>query len=109
VCHFSFALTEILEKWGGVFYPDPADADQDNFSRQKEARQRCYERHSKHDTVDPHDVVMIYRFQAMEPEKVRADLKGCKEMAAAGEPKELEEKVDPWREPLAPPTAIDTD
>jgi hypothetical protein len=62
-----------------------------------------------HDAINPHDVVMMYRFQAMEPEEVRAYLEGCQEMAAAGERKELEEKADSWRESLAPSTAIDTD
>jgi hypothetical protein len=53
---------------------------------------------------------MMYRFQAMEPEKVRDYLKGCEEAAAAArEHKGLEEKVNPWRESLAPLTDIDTD
>ena len=107
VRHFGFALTEISEKWGDVFYPDPADADKEDSSRR--SRQRRYEKRGIHDAIDPHDVVMMYRFQAMEPEKVRAYLKGCEELAAAGERKGLEEKVNSWRESLAPLTAIDTD
>ena len=115
VRHFGAALTEILEKWD-VFYPggptkaahiddkrghDQADADKENSSGQKVARQRRYERRGIHDVVDPHDVAMMYRFLAMEPENVRAYLKGCEEMAAAGERKGLEEKVNSWRESLA--------
>jgi hypothetical protein len=52
---------------------------------------------------------MIYQFQAMESETVRAYLKGYEEMTAAGERKGLEEKVNSWRESLAPRTTIDTD
>jgi hypothetical protein len=44
---------------------------------------------------------------AMEPEDVRAYLKGCEEMQAAGERKALEEKVNSWRESLAPVNSID--
>jgi hypothetical protein len=35
---------------------------------------------------------MMYRYKAMEPEKVRAYLKACAEVAAARESKGLEEK-----------------
>ena len=114
VHHFGVALTEILEKWGDVFYPtsggpteaahadykcrrDQADVDKENRSLQKAARR--YERRGRR--IDPHDVVMMYRFKAMEPEKVRAYLKGCEEVAAAIERKELEEKVNSWRESSA--------
>jgi hypothetical protein len=41
-------------------------------------------------TADP------YRFKAMEAEKVRAYLKRCEEMSAAGESKRLEETVNSW-------------
>jgi hypothetical protein len=42
----------------------------------------------------------------MELESGRAYLKGCEEMAAAEERKVLEEKVDLWRQSLAPLAAI---
>ncbi len=42
----------------------------------------------------------------MEPEKVRAYLKGREEMAVARECKGLEEKLNSWRESLAPLTAM---
>ena len=123
VYHFGCTLTEILEKWGDVFYPDQtdaghiddkrrrdqADADEENPSGQKAARRRRHERRGIHDAVDPHDVVMMYRFLAMEPEKVRAYVEGCEEMAAAGERKGLEEKVNSWRQSLAPLTTINAD
>lgn len=123
--HFGFAVTDISEKWGDVFYlggptkaddrrrGDQADADKKNSSRQIAARQQRYERRDgrrgNRDAVDPFDSVMMYRCQAMEPEKVRAYLKGCEEMAAARECKGLEEKVNSWRESLAPLTVNDTD
>jgi hypothetical protein len=113
--HFGPALTEILEKWGDVFCPsvptktahidderglDQADADKENSSPKKAARQRRYNRRDRR--IDPHDAVMMCRFLAMEPENVRAYLKGCEEMVAAGDRKALEEKVNSWRESLAP-------
>jgi len=94
-----------LEKWGDVFYPGEL---------MKAARQQRYDserrdrRRSRHNAIDPYDVVMMYRFQAMEPEKVRAYLEGCEEMAAARELKGLEENVNSWRESLVPLTANDT-
>ena len=51
----------------------------------------------------------MYRCLAMEPEKVRAYLKGSEEIVAARERKGLEEKVNSWREFLAPLTDYDTD
>ena len=125
VHHFGFALTKILEKWGDMFYPgvgvpmklahiddrcrhDQADADKENFNGQKAARQRRYEKRDILDAIDPHDMVMMYRCQAMESEKVRAYLEGCEETEMAGERKALKEKVNSWRESLAPLTAIDT-
>jgi hypothetical protein len=113
VHHFGFGLAVILEKWGDVFYPvGPTKAAHADDKRRRDQEQR-YKRHnrrrSRHNAIDPHDVVMMYRFQAMEPEKVRAYLKGCEEMAAASERKGLEEKVGSWRESLAPPTASDAD
>jgi len=110
---------DILRKWEDVFYPggptkaahaddkrqrDQDDADEEN-SRHKAAR--LYGRHDIHDAIDPHDVVMMYRFRAMEPEKVRAYLEGCEETVAAGKRKGLEESVNSWRESLHPPTAND--
>ncbi len=67
-----------------------------------------YERPNRRRNIHPHDVVMMYRFQAMEPEKVRAYLEGCEEMAAARELKGLEENVNSWRVSLVPLTANDT-
>ena len=93
-----------MEMWGDVFYPGEL---------MKAARQQRYDserrdrRRSRHNAIDPYDVVMMYRFQAMEPEKVRAYLEGCEEMAAARERKGLQEKVNSWRESLAPLTAND--
>jgi len=45
---------------------------------------------------------MIYQFKAMESEDIRAYLEGCEEVVAAREHKVLEEKVNSWRESLAP-------
>jgi len=117
VHHFGFALVAVLKKWEDVFYPggptmavhvddrrrrDQADADKENSS--KTARQKCYDRRDRrrgiHGAIDPYDVVMMYRFQAMEPDKVRSYLKGCAEMVAARERKGLEEKINSWRESL---------
>jgi hypothetical protein len=128
VRHFGVAVADILKKWGDVFYPggptkaalaedqrrrDGADADKKKYSQQKvDRRQRQEmrdERRGTHDAIDPLDLVMMYRFKAMEPEKVRAYLKGCEEVAVAREHKGLEEKVNSWRKSLAPPTNIDTD
>jgi len=115
--HFGFAPMHIYEKWMGVFYPggptkavdtddkrrhDQANTDQANIKVQDEARQLRRDRRGKmrdiHDGFGPHDMVMMIRFMAMEPEKVRAYLEGCEEMAAAGERKGLEERVKSWRE-----------
>jgi len=125
VKNFGFQITDILEKWEDVFYPgrptklthaddkrrhDQADADKANFNRQKPACQRCYERpdgrRGRHDGIGRHDVVMVYRCSAMEPETVKAYLRGCEEMGVARECKELEEKVNSWRESLVPVTNI---
>jgi len=117
VHHFGCTLTEILEKWGEMFYPgeptkaayrdekrqlEQAEADKENSSGQTKARRRRFERRSTRDTINPHDAVMMYRFSAMEPEKAKAYLNGCEDMAAAGERKGLEEKVSSWRQSLAP-------
>lgn len=126
VHHFGFGVTDILEKWGDMFYTpmktahtngkhrrDRADADEDNSNGLTVAQQRHYDRRggrrSRHNAIHPHDVLMMYRFKAMEPEKVMAYIKGCKEIAAEKERKELEEKVNSWRGSLAPLTATDTD
>ena len=113
VHHFGFGLAVILEKWGDVFYPvgptKAAHADDKRRRDQEQRYERRGRRRGRHDGINPFDVVMMYRFQAMEPEKVRAYLRGCEEMAAASERKRLEEKVDSWRESLAPPTASDAD
>src|SRR6266404_5774247 len=71
----------------------------ENSNRQTGARQRCHGRRGIHDdAIDPHDMVMMYQFLEMEPEKVRAYLERCEEMAAAGVCKGLEERVKSWRE-----------
>jgi len=116
VYHFGFAVTDIPEKWGDVFYPggptqpahtsdkrqrDQADANKENSNGQQAARQRRYGRRSIHDTTDPHDVFMRHRFKAMESENIRAYLEGCEEVVAARERKVLEGKVNSWRESLA--------
>ena len=122
--HFGFQVTHFSEKWGNVFYPsgpmkandrrrhDQADADKEN-SRQAVDRQQRYERRDgrrrNRDAIDPYDLVLMYRCQAMEPEKVRAYLKGSEEIVAARERNGLEEKVNSWRESLAPLTDNDTD
>ena len=81
---------------------DQADADKENSS--KTAQQKCYDRCDRrcgrHGAIDPYDVVMMCRFQAMEPDKVRSYLQGCEEMVAARERKGLEEKINSWRESL---------
>jgi len=124
VHHFGFAVADISEKWGDVFYPggptnaadmhrrdqrDQADADKENSIRQITTRQQRYERRYARRGIDPYDLVMMYRCQAMEPEKVRTYLRGSEEIVAARERKGLEEKVNSWRESLAPSTAYDTD
>jgi len=77
--HFGIAVADILEKWKEVFYPGgPITAVH----------------------AGQFDVVMMYRFQAMEPENVKTYLKQFGEMVAASERKGLEEKVDSWRESL---------
>jgi hypothetical protein len=114
--HFGFQVTHILERWGNVFYPggpikandrrrhDQADVDKENSKRQTADRQQRHERRDgrrrNRDATDPYDLVLMYRFQAMEPEKVRAYLKGSEEIVAARERKGLEEKVNSWRESL---------
>jgi len=45
---------------------------------------------------------MMHQFKAIESEDIRAYLEGYKEMVAARECKVLEEKVNLWRESLAP-------
>jgi hypothetical protein len=121
VHHFGFGVTDILEKWGDMFYTpmktahtnDKHRRDEENSSSgHKAARQRHYEgrdgRRSRHNAIHPHDVLMMYQFKAMEPEKVMAYIKGCREIEAQKERKELEEKVNSWRGSLAPLSATDT-
>jgi len=67
------------------------------------------ERRDTYDAINPLDVAMMYRFKAMGPEKARAYLKRCEEVAAARERKGLEEKVNSWRESLTSLTNIDPD
>jgi len=127
VHHFGVALGVILEKWGDVFYPGgptkpayaddrrrhgQADGDRESSTKQKIAREQHHERHTSNRErgiryAEPCDLVMMYRCQAMDPEEVRAYLRGCEEMAAARERKGLEEKVNYWRESLKPLTAND--
>jgi hypothetical protein len=119
--HFGPGLADVLENWVDVFYPvepteatdtddnggrDQVDAAQERSDRQRGERnerfnmrqERQRQRQRACNAVHPHDLVMMYRFKAMEPEKVRAYLRGCEEMAAARERKGLEEKVNSWRE-----------
>jgi hypothetical protein len=111
VHHFGLAMTDILKRWEDMFYPGGAmkaahtddkhrgdHADADKTLRQQQPYKRRNGRRSVHGAIHPHDVVMMYRFKAMEPEKVRAYLNGCEEMAAEAEHKGLEEKVNSWRE-----------
>jgi hypothetical protein len=125
VRHFGVAVADILNKWGDVFYPggptkaahaddkrrcDRADANKGKYHPAESRRRRQEMRDAAKTMLLTLDVAMMYRFQAMEPEKVRDYLKGCEEAAAAArEHKGLEEKVNPWRESLAPLTDIDTD
>src|SRR6267142_3915083 len=102
VRNFSVAVVDILKKWGDVFYPgrptkaahaddkrqcDQAVSDKEKYSQLKADRRRRQEmrdgRRRTRDAIDPLDVVIMYRFKAMEPEKVRAYLKGCEEAAVA--------------------------
>ena len=122
--HFGFQVTHISEKWD-VFYPgvllkacdrrrhDQADADKENSKRRTADRRQRYGRHDgrrrNRDAIDPYELVLMYRCQAMEPEKARAYLKGCEEMVAERERKGLEEKVNSWRESLAPLIENNTD
>jgi hypothetical protein len=120
---YNFAVTDIVGKWGDVFCPEaPACADdsdrrrcdqadfnkEDSGRRQNAAQNQCREgegrggRRSNRDVIDPYDLVMMYQFQAMEPEKVKAYVKGIEEMAAGRERKGLEENVDMWRVSLVP-------
>jgi hypothetical protein len=114
--HYGSGLADVLKNWEDVFYPDePAEAAhtddngrrdqvaaQEKSDRQKAERKERFhmrqERERARNAIHPHDLLMMYRFRAMEPEKVRAYLRGCKEMAAARERKGLEEKVNSWRE-----------
>ena len=80
--------------------------DKENSNGQKAARQRRRKRRGIHDAIDSHDIVMIHRCMAMEPENARAYLNGCEEMVAARERKRVEEKVNSWRESLAPVTTV---
>jgi len=125
--YFGVASTDMLEKWADMFYPgrstkpayaddkrrrDQADAEKDNSTKQKIAREQRHERRTSNRErgiryAEPCDLVMMYRCQAMDPEEVRAYLRGCEEMAAARERKGLEEKVNSWRESLKPLTAND--
>jgi hypothetical protein len=119
--HFGVAMTDILENWRVVFCPDgpmkaagvdnkrrrdQADADKETSNAQKAARQsrydseRRYGRRGVQSDFDAFDMLMMYRFQAMEPEKVRAHPEGYEEVAAARQRKRLDEKVNPWRESL---------
>lgn len=123
--HFGFQLNHISETWGDVYHPGgtmkandrrrhhQADVDKENSKRQAADRQQRYERRDgrrrNRDTIHPYDLVLMYRCQAMEPEKVRAYLKGSEEIVAAKERKGLEDKVNSWRESLAPLTDNDTD
>ena len=128
VYHFGLKVPDFLKKWGDVFYPagptneahandkhrrDQADAAEEKYSQQKADRQRCREardgRRDTYDAINPLDVAMMYRFKAMGPEKARAYLKRCEEVAAARERKGLEEKVNSWRESLTSLTNIDPD
>jgi hypothetical protein len=119
--HFGFAVADISEKWGDAYYPDGptkadgrrrhdlANVDEENPSRpiaaQQERYKRCEGRRRKRDAIDPYHLVMMYRCQAMEPETVRAYLRGSEEIVVAREREGLEEKVNSWRESLAPLTA----
>jgi len=85
---------------------DQADADNGNPIGQKAPRQRRYKRGGIHDTIDSHDMVMIHRCMAMDPENTKAYLNGCEEMVATSERKRVEEKVNSWRESLAPVTTV---
>lgn len=116
--NFGTTGTEISEKWEDVFYYDgftkvahpddrrrrvQADADKENSNMQDAARQQRYERRNRRRNVmDPFDLVMMYPFREMGPENVAAYFKGCEEVVAAREQKRLEEKVNSWRESLAP-------
>jgi len=94
VGHFGSGLKDILTKWADVFYLGRPTEVAHTDKRPEE----CRAVRETHDPIDPHDVVMMYRFIAMEPENVRAYLKGCEEAAAAGKRKGLEEKVNSWRD-----------
>jgi hypothetical protein len=120
--HFGFAPTHIKEKWGDVFYPggptkaahtdderrhDRGDANKELSERQKASRQRRYERcNGRYSRMHPLDMLMMYRFSAMEPEDVRAYLKECEEIAVARERNRLEEKVNSWRDSLPTSGAV---
>jgi hypothetical protein len=106
VHHFGVALTDVLKKWG--------DAEDEISNLQKETRRRCYEKRDgrrgiHHDDAlkaDLHDLLIIYRLQAMTPEKVGAYLERCEEMVATAERKRLEDKVNSWRGSLAPDCVV---
>jgi len=112
---FGFELEATVENWRNIFYPDgpieaahaddhclnQAKVDKEKKSaEQKAGRQaRIDRRDASQDVIDFHDVVMMYRCSAMEPEAVREYVEGCKGMGTV-EHKELEEKVNSWRESL---------
>jgi hypothetical protein len=76
--------------------------------REKEKEKRKGKRKERaRNAVHPLDLVMMYRFMAMEPENVRAYLRGSEEIAAARERKGLEEKVKSWREGVRGTSDVD--
>ena len=111
-----------LKKYGDIFYPggptkaahadDKHRRDQDdaakenirqsNARRDKRQEARDPKNRGTNNAVDPLDVAMMYRFKAVDPEKVKAYLKECEAVTAERERKGLEEKVNSWRESLAP-------
>ena len=121
---FGFELEATMQNWRNIFYPDgPIEAahaddqrlnqaivDKEKKSTKQKAERQAHldRRDAPQDAIDFHDVVMMYRCSAMEPEAVREYVEGCKGMRTV-EHKGLEEKVNSWRESLGPPTVIGTD
>jgi hypothetical protein len=108
VHHFGIEKRDALKRWEDVLYSgEPMKVAHTDIKSRRDptnpdtARQeRCGRRNGRrgvHDAIHPHDVLMMYQFQAMEPETVRAYMDASEEMAVAAERKALEEKVYSWR------------
>lgn len=96
-----FGKTDELKKWKNVL---PWWAYNRSARRQEESAESTTalgESWQEGNAMDFFDMVMMCPFMAMGPDKTKAYLKECEEMAKTKERKALEEKVDSWRQELA--------